>query len=71
MDSKPKILEKKVKKFQIISFEENAKIAQIMDNDTFEIHYIDSSDINNLSEGEFFSGIFHNGILIMKKNKNE
>lgn len=59
-----KDLEKEIQHFQLVNFEEGGKLAQIMDTQTYEIIFIDSSEISHFSEGATFKGILHDGKLL-------
>jgi NMD protein affecting ribosome stability and mRNA decay len=69
LDSKPKILTIKSQEFQIVNFEQEGKITQIMNTESFETHYIDVSDIIGYSQGDILSGILYNGALLIKQKK--
>jgi len=62
-------LEKEVQHFQLVNFEEGGKLAQIMNTQTYEIIFVDSSDISHFSEGATFKGIFYNGKLLRNQKK--
>ncbi|MFX1286185.1 MAG: NMD3-related protein [Promethearchaeota archaeon] len=62
--SKPQILDEDFKQFQLVNFEKGGMIAQVMNTENFETHYIDSSEISDLSEGDTFEGISYNGRLL-------
>ncbi|MFX0209586.1 MAG: NMD3-related protein, partial [Candidatus Hodarchaeota archaeon] len=66
---KPKLLTTESQEFQIVNFEREGKLAQIMNTESFETHYIDSSDLVGYSEGETISGILYNGTLLIKQKK--
>lgn len=59
-----KDLEKEVQHFQLVNFEEGGKLAQIMDTNSYEIIFIDSSEIPHFSEGATFKGIIYDGKLL-------
>ncbi|MFX0051650.1 MAG: NMD3-related protein [Candidatus Hermodarchaeota archaeon] len=69
LDSKPKLLTIKFQEFQIVNFEQEGKIAQIMNTESFETHYIDASDIIEYSQGDILSGMLYNGALLIKQRK--
>ncbi|MFX1538306.1 MAG: hypothetical protein ACFFDI_29300, partial [Promethearchaeota archaeon] len=60
-------LEKDVQVFQLVNFEEGGLLAQIMNTKTFEIIFIDSSEVSHFSEGATFEGILHNGKLLRRQ----
>ncbi|MFW9903104.1 MAG: NMD3-related protein [Candidatus Thorarchaeota archaeon] len=66
-----KDLEKEVRHFQLINFEEGGNLAQIMDSQTYEIIFIDSSEISHLSEGATFKGIIYDGKLLRNQKNTD
>ena len=67
--SELKDFEKEVQHFQLVNFEQGGTLAQIMNTKTFEIVFIDSSEVSYLSEGATFEGILHNGKLLRSQKK--
>ncbi|UCG03608.1 MAG: hypothetical protein JSW11_06390 [Candidatus Heimdallarchaeota archaeon] len=63
-----KDLEKEAQQYQLVNFEEEGTLAQIMNTKTFEITFIDSSEVVDFSEGTTFEGILHDGKLLRRKN---
>ncbi|MFX0122918.1 MAG: NMD3-related protein [Candidatus Hodarchaeota archaeon] len=70
LNSELKNLDKVVQEFQLVNFEEEGTLAQIMDTKTFEISFIDSSEVSNLSEGTTFEGILYKGKLLRRQKIN-
>ncbi len=69
LESNPQLITQDIEKYQIVNFEEKEAIAQIMNIKTYETHYINSDELKKLAEGEIFSGILHQGnLLINQKN---
>ncbi len=66
---KPQRIEEEECHYQLLNFEQKGKIAQIMNNKTFDTHYIDSNDVSDLSEGATFKGTLYNGRLLRKQKK--
>ncbi len=70
VNSKPRLIEKEFRRFQLVNFEQGGKVAQIMDTYNFETYFIDATDIAGFSEGSVFEGILFNGtFLLRQKNK--
>ncbi|MHA2202498.1 MAG: NMD3-related protein [Candidatus Hodarchaeales archaeon] len=69
LTSELKDFEKEVQQFQLVNFEQGRTLAQIMNTKTFEIVFIDSSEVSNLSEGSSFEGILHNGKLLRRQKR--
>jgi NMD protein affecting ribosome stability and mRNA decay len=69
LTSRPKLLELDHNKYQIVNFEQEGAIAQIMNMNSFEIRYIDATEIADLSEGMTFEGMFFNDILLRRQKK--
>ncbi|UCE12143.1 MAG: hypothetical protein JSV04_08030 [Candidatus Heimdallarchaeota archaeon] len=67
--SDPKFLDREFQQFQLVNFEQDRKMAQIMNMDTFDTHYIDSKEVSDVSEGETFQGILFDGMLLRKQEK--
>ncbi|UCG90523.1 MAG: hypothetical protein JSU57_01980 [Candidatus Heimdallarchaeota archaeon] len=65
----PQIVEEDFEQFQLINFEQGGTLAQVMNTRNFETHYIDSTEISDLSEGETFEGIFYNGRLLRRQKE--
>jgi nonsense-mediated mRNA decay protein 3 len=70
LEEKPKLLEEDFEEYQLVNFEQNGSIAQIMNSKSFETLYVDSTEVKNLEEGEFFSAILFNDILLRKKEND-
>ncbi len=64
---KPQLYGRECQEYQLINFEQDEKQAQIMDTRIYETHFIDSTEVSDLSEGESFEGIMFSGKLIRKK----
>jgi NMD protein affecting ribosome stability and mRNA decay len=64
-----KDLEEEVQQFQLVNFEEGGELAQIMNTQTYEIFFINSSEISYFSEGATFKGILYNGKLLRNQKK--
>ena len=67
VNTKPRLLEKEFRQFQLVNFEQEGKIAQIMDTNNFETYFINVNDIAGLTEGMVFEGILFNGTLLLKQ----
>ncbi len=67
MEAKPKKIEEESQEFQIINFEQNENIAQVMNTKNYETYYINSNDIEELKEGEIFRGTFYDGKILVKQ----
>lgn len=65
--SKPKLLDQEFQQFQLINFEQDGKMAQIMNINNFNTYFIDSKEISDISEGETFQGILYHGMLLRKQ----
>ncbi|MCK4848825.1 MAG: hypothetical protein KAT16_07380 [Candidatus Heimdallarchaeota archaeon] len=52
--------------FQIINFELNEKVAQIMNLSTYDSQYVTSGELEGLTEGETFWGTVYEGSIILK-----
>ena len=64
-------LEKEVQHFQLVNFEEGGKLAQIMNTQTYEIIFVESSGISHFSEGATFKGIIYSGKLLRNQKKDQ
>jgi NMD protein affecting ribosome stability and mRNA decay len=62
----PKQLEMEFEEYQIINFEINENIAQIMNLITFENFFVGSEVLSNFHEGDIFRGIIYQGEIILK-----
>ena len=62
----PKPLELDFIDYQLINFELNEKMAQIMNLNTFESFFVESKEISHFKEGEIFRGIIYQGKIILK-----
>ena len=71
LSSELKELDIEVQVFQLVNFEEEGKIAQIMNTQTLEIIFVDSSDISHLSEGATFKGIVYSGKMLRIPKKDQ
>ncbi|MFX0185447.1 MAG: NMD3-related protein [Candidatus Hodarchaeota archaeon] len=69
LGSKPQLLEIEPQKFQIVNFEQEGMIAQIMNTENFETYYVNSTEVVGFSEGDFFQGILYNGAVLVKQKK--
>ena len=69
VNSKPRLLGKEFREFQLVNFEQRGKVAQIMDTNNFETYFIDSTDVAGFSEGMVFEGILFNGTLLLRQKK--
>ncbi|MFX0205843.1 MAG: hypothetical protein ACFFDT_07630 [Candidatus Hodarchaeota archaeon] len=67
--SEPQILEKDFEQFLLINFEQGGILAQVMNTKNFETHYIDSTEVSDLSEGDTFEGISYNGRLLRREKE--
>jgi NMD protein affecting ribosome stability and mRNA decay len=52
--------------YQIINFELNERIVQIMNLSTYDNQYVDLGELKGLSEGETFWGMIYDGSIILK-----
>lgn len=69
IEQKPTLFEEEFQEYQLLNFEQDGTVAQIMNSVTFETLYIDSTEVKNLEEGKNFIAMLYNDILI-RKNKD-
>ena len=63
LEGNPKILDLDFKNYQLINIDLGENFAQIMDLVTFNLSYIDAFYIEDIQEGDEFSGVEFNGIV--------
>lgn len=69
-DLKPKPLNE-FEEYQIVNFEKNENLVQIMSLSNFENYYVSSADLENFSEGDSFWGIIYEGRILLKNYSKE
>ena len=65
-EATPKKIEQEFTSFQLINFEDDRKIAQIMDTTTFDTQYVETRFLPDLSEGDTFFGVIISDLLVVK-----
>ncbi|MFW9778821.1 MAG: NMD3-related protein [Candidatus Heimdallarchaeota archaeon] len=58
-------------RFQLVNFEHDNEMAQIMDTSTFETRFVEIRFLPRLSEGETFLGIWLSDILVVKRQEKD
>lgn len=66
-EASPQRLDQEFTRFQVVYFEQDQKIAQIMETTSFETQYVETRFLPDLSEGDTFFGIWISGFLLVKR----
>jgi NMD protein affecting ribosome stability and mRNA decay len=66
IEMNPEFLESDFEDYQLINFETNENLAQVMNFKTFQNFFVDSEELSNIQEGEIVEGIIYQGKIILK-----
>jgi NMD protein affecting ribosome stability and mRNA decay len=67
IEARPRKIGEGSQQFQIVNFEPEEEIAQIMNVNSYETFYVDSDDVLGFKEGEVFWGTVYDGKILIKQ----
>jgi NMD protein affecting ribosome stability and mRNA decay len=67
----PKPFDSPFEEYQVVNFETTEKLVQIMNLTNYESHYVDSTELKGLSEGDSFWGIIYEGRIILREKSDK
>ncbi|MFW9856047.1 MAG: NMD3-related protein [Candidatus Thorarchaeota archaeon] len=70
-EARIQIINQEFTRFQLVNFEHDHEIAQIMNTSTFEIRFVETRFLPHLSEGETFLGKWFSDILVVKRQEKD
>jgi NMD protein affecting ribosome stability and mRNA decay len=70
-EASPERIDQEFTSFQLVNFEHDQDLAQIMNTSTFETQFVETRFLPNLTEGETFHGIWISDYLLVKRPEEQ